>query len=70
MPTLYIIAGSNRTGNKTATATILPEMVNCKEFVNTDNIAAGLSPFNPEDADFEVGRIMLQRVRYLLSLNG
>lgn len=70
MPTLYIIAEPNGTGNKTATATILPEMVNCKEFVNTDNIAAGLSPFNPEDADFEVGRVMLQRVRYLLSLNG
>jgi predicted ABC-type ATPase len=45
-------------------------MVNCKEFMNADNIPAGLSPFNPEDADFEVGRIMLQRVRYLLSLNG
>lgn len=69
MPTLYIIAGPNGAGKTTAAATILPEMLNCKEFVNADNIAAGLSPFNPEGAAFEAGRIMLQRVRYLLSLD-
>lgn len=44
-------------------------MLNCREFVNADNIAAGLSPFNPEGAAFEAVRIMLQRVRYLLSLD-
>jgi predicted ABC-type ATPase len=46
--------------------TVLPEILSCKEFVNADNIAAGLSPFNPENAAFEAGRIMLTRVRELM----
>ncbi|MCP1380828.1 zeta toxin family protein [Runella salmonicolor] len=67
MPDLYIIAGPNGAGKTTAASTILPEMLHCREFVNADNIAAGLSPFNPEGAAFEAGRIMLQRIRFLLS---
>lgn len=42
-------------------------MLDCREFVNADSIAAGLSPFNPEDVAFEAGRIMLQRIEHLLS---
>ena len=37
----------------------------CREFVNADLIAAGLSPFAAEDATFEAGRIMLKRLREL-----
>lgn len=36
------------------------------EFVNADNIACGLSPFNPESVAFESGRIMLRRIRELM----
>jgi len=50
MPNLYIIAGLNGAEKTTAASTILPEMLNCREFVNADNIASGLSPFNPEGA--------------------
>jgi predicted ABC-type ATPase len=67
MPELYIIAGCNGAGKTTASYTILPEMLNCREFVNADSIAAGLSPFNPGNVAFEAGRIMLQRIDYLLS---
>lgn len=66
MPNLYIIAGCNGAGKTTASYTVLPEMLNCKEFVNADGIAAGLSPFNPESVAFEAGRIMLQRIHHLL----
>ena len=66
MPNLYIIAGCNGAGKTTASFTILPEILNCKEFVNADSIAAGLSPFNPESVAFEAGRIMLQRIRQLV----
>ncbi len=45
---LYIIAGCNGAGKTTASFTILPEILNCKEFVNADEIAKGLSPFQPE----------------------
>jgi len=44
---LYIISGCNGAGKTTASYTILPEMLNCNEFVNADEIAKGLSPFNP-----------------------
>jgi predicted ABC-type ATPase len=63
---LYIIAGCNGAGKTTASYTVLPEILNCSEFVNADNIAAGLSPFNPESVALEAGRIMLTRINELL----
>ena len=62
MPNLYIIAGCNGAGKTTASYTTLPQLFNCREFVNADIIAAGLSPFNPESVALEAGRIMLQRI--------
>lgn len=67
MPNLYIISGCNGAGKTTASYTVLPEILNCKEFVNADNIAAGLSPFNPESVAFESGRLMIQRINELLA---
>lgn len=66
---LYIIAGCNGAGKTTASFTILPEILNCKEFVNADEIAKGLSPFQPEKVSFEAGRIMLNRINELLRDN-
>ena len=66
MPNLYIIAGCNGAGKTTASYTILPEILHCREFVNADNIAAGLSPFNPESVAMEAGRLMLKRIHQLL----
>ena len=66
---LYIIAGCNGAGKTTASFTILPEILNCKEFVNADEIAKGLSPFQPEKVSFEAGRIMLERISDLLDSN-
>jgi len=42
MPNLYVIAGCNGAGKTTASYTVLPEILNCKEFVNADEIARGL----------------------------
>lgn len=66
---LYIIAGCNGAGKTTASYTILPEIINCKEFVNADEIAKGLSPFQPEKVAFESGRIMLKRIEELFNEN-
>jgi predicted ABC-type ATPase len=66
IPQLYIIAGCNGAGKTTASETILPQILQCKEFVNADNIARGLSPFNVESVAFEAGRIMLNRIDELL----
>jgi predicted ABC-type ATPase len=66
---LYIIAGCNGAGKTTASFTILPKILDCKEFVNADEIAKGLSPFQPEKVAFEAGRIMLNRIKDLLENN-
>jgi len=66
---LYIIAGCNGAGKTTASYTILPEILNCKEFINADEIAKGISPFQPEKVAFQAGRIMLHRINELLSNN-
>ncbi len=66
MPQLYIIAGCNGAGKTTASLTVLPEMLQCHEFVNADMIAQGLSPLNPEGAALAAGRIMLARIKELL----
>lgn len=63
---LYIIAGCNGAGKTTASITFLPDVINCKEFVNADAIAAGLSPFDAEKYAFEAGRLMLKRMDQLM----
>ncbi|MDR1455887.1 MAG: zeta toxin family protein [Tannerella sp.] len=69
MPYLYIIAGCNGAGKTTASYTILPEMLGCKEFVNSDEIAKGLSPFNADNITVavEASRIMYKRIRELIA---
>jgi len=67
MPNLFIIAGCNGAGKTTASYTVLPEMLDCREFVNADEIAKGLSPFNPESMSLQAGRILISRVKELLS---
>ena len=66
MPKIYIIAGCNGAGKTTASYTVLPEILGCREFVNADNIAVGLSPFNPERVAFEAGRLMLKQIWELM----
>jgi predicted ABC-type ATPase len=66
---LYIIAGCNGAGKTTASFTILPEILECNEFVNADEIAKGLSPFQPEKVALEAGRIMLKRIDELFEKN-
>lgn len=67
MKKLYVIAGCNGAGKTTASYTILPEILECREFVNADEIARGLSPFQPEKVGIEAGRLMLKRIKQLLA---
>lgn len=66
MKILYVIAGCNGAGKTTASFTLLPEILDCKEFVNADEIARGLSPFQPEKVSIEAGRLMLTRIKSLV----
>jgi predicted ABC-type ATPase len=67
MKKLYIVAGCNGVGKTSASYTILPEILDCKEFVNADEIAKGLSPFQPEKVSIEAGKVMLNRIKALIN---
>lgn len=62
---MYIISGCNGAGKTTFASSLLLDFFQCKEFVNADKIAEGLSPFNPESAALSAGKIMIDRLENL-----
>jgi len=63
---LYIIAGPNGAGKTSFAREFLPYYADCKNFINADLIALGVSPFSPEAAAFRAGRLMLEEInRYV-----
>ena len=67
MPRMFIISGCNGSGKTTASYSLLPEMLECSEFVNSDEFAKGFSPFKPESASILASRYMITKIRYLLA---
>lgn len=64
---LYIISGCNGAGKTTVSYSVLPKLLDCKQFVNADEIAKGLSPFCPESVAIQSGKLMLLRIEELLA---
>ena len=64
-PTVYVIAGPNGAGKTTFATEFLPDFVDCRQFLNADLIAAGLSPFAPETQNVRAGRLLLARIKEL-----
>lgn len=62
-PRILIIAGPNGAGKTTFAQEFLLREADCPEFINADLIAQGLSPFKPEKAAFEAGKIMLREIQ-------
>ena len=65
MPNIYIIGGPNGSGKTTVSLKLLPNFLECFEYVNADAIAAGMSQFNPESVAILAGGLMIQRLRTL-----
>jgi predicted ABC-type ATPase len=63
MPSLYVIAGPNGAGKTTFIKRFAPRELALLDFINADEIARGLSPFAPERAQIEAGRLVLTRFR-------
>ena len=63
---IVILAGPNGAGKTTFAQEFLPKEAECPRFINVDLIAAGLSPFNPEVAAFQAGRLMVQEIATLV----
>lgn len=66
MKDIIILGGPNGAGKTTAAQVILPKKLHIQEFVNADEIARGLSPFNVEGVAISAGRLMIQRMRHLV----
>lgn len=66
MPQLWVIGGPNGSGKTTSAFALLPERLGCDEYVNADAIAAGLSPFHPDEVAMQAGRLMLARIHALI----
>ena len=66
MPNMYIISGCNGSGKTTASYSLLPAMLGCSEFVNSDEFAKSLAPFKPESAYVAASRLMLLKMIRLL----
>ncbi len=61
-PTCFIIAGPNGAGKTTFALRYLPQIAGCRNFVNADLIAYGISPFDSLSAQYEAGRIFLHQI--------
>jgi len=61
-PTCFIIAGPNGAGKTTFALRYLPQIAGCRNFVNADLIAYGISPFDSLSAQYEAGRLFLREV--------
>jgi predicted ABC-type ATPase len=67
-PNAYVLAGPNGAGKTTFATQFLPDYVRCREFVNADLIAVGLSPFAPETQAMRAGRLVLTRIKELAAM--
>lgn len=61
-PVCWIIAGPNGAGKTTFALKYLPDVAQCRHFVNADLIAAGLSPLAPERERVAASRIFLAEI--------
>lgn len=66
-PTIYIVAGPNGAGKTTFATSFLPSFAQCREFLNADLIAAGLSPYQPESQAVRAAQLLLERIHELVA---
>jgi predicted ABC-type ATPase len=66
-PTIYLIAGCNGAGKTTFAREFLLKEVGCKNFLNADYLALGLSPLSPEIAAMKAGRLLLVEFKSLIA---
>ena len=62
-PTCYVIAGPNGAGKTTFALRYLPEITGCRNFINADLIAAGLSPLDPSRVQLAAGKTLLREIK-------
>ena len=64
-PRVVMLAGPNGAGKSTAAPSLLKGILRVQEFINADNIARGISAFQPDAAALQAGRVMMARLKTL-----
>jgi predicted ABC-type ATPase len=67
MKDIVLLGGPNGAGKTTAARRLVPHELGILEFINADEIARGLSPFNADAVALTAGRLMIERMRDLVS---
>ena len=62
-PIFHLIGGPNGAGKTTFAREFLPHEVGCLKFLNSDEIAKGLSPFDTAAGQLQAGRILLENLK-------
>jgi len=64
---VIVVGGPNGAGKTTWAMRRLPDVLTIRDFVNADEIARGLSPFDPESSALTAGRVMIARLDELVA---
>lgn len=67
-PSIYLIAGCNGAGKTTFAREFLPTEARCFRFMNADELARGLSPLAPAQANLRAARLLLSEISDALAL--
>jgi len=62
-PIFYLIGGANGAGKTMFAKEYLPNEAGCLKFLNSDEIARGLSPFDSSAGQLQAGRILLGNLK-------
>lgn len=63
----YGLTGPNGAGKTTFALKYLPDVAGCRQFINADLIAAGLSPLAPEREQLAASRLYLAEIERCVS---
>ena len=66
MKKIYIFAGCNGAGKTTAFESTLFNTNICNDYLNTDRIAKGISPFDSANVAIKAGKLLIERLNELL----
>ena len=64
-PTILVIGGPNGAGKSTLTPLMLKQFPQVVEFLNADSIARVLSGSSKNNAAYEAGRMLIQKMEQL-----
>lgn len=59
---VVVIGGPNGAGKSTSANRLLPESLGLRDFLNADEIARGLSPFDPDRSAIAAGRLLIEGI--------